>query len=124
MFLEAISKINDPKLKAQYLKKLRKLLTKEETNKHNLPKFTISLSETMERFNKLKPKKLNIEDLQFEVNQIKNEIRQLKGENNRPEDRVSILEINNKFNHNSSITKPIQLLRMKNLSPPKTSKIR
>jgi predicted nuclease with TOPRIM domain len=52
----------------------------------------------MERFNKLKPKKLNIEDLQFEVNQIKNEIKQLKGENNRLEDRVSILEINNKFN--------------------------
>jgi hypothetical protein len=25
----------------------------------------------MERFNKLKPKKVNIEDLQFEVNQIK-----------------------------------------------------
>ncbi len=37
LFLEAISKINDPELKAQYLKKLRKLLTKEETDKHNLP---------------------------------------------------------------------------------------
>ena len=28
-----------------------------------IPKPTISLSETLERFNKLKPKKINLEDL-------------------------------------------------------------
>jgi hypothetical protein len=94
LLLEAISKINNLELKAQYLEKLRKLLNKQETSKHNLPKLTISLSETFERFNKLKIKKVNIEDLQLEVNQIKNEIKQLKTDNNNLQDRLSILEIN------------------------------
>ena len=85
---------NNPKLKAQYLEKLRKLLNKQETNKQNLPKPTISLSETFKRFNKIKPKKVNIEDLQHEVNQIKGEIKQLKTDNNNLQDRLSILEIN------------------------------
>jgi hypothetical protein len=81
LLLEAISKINDPELKANMLHKLRKMLNKKETNDLKIPKPTISLSETLERFNKLKPKKVNLEDLQFEVSQIKKEIQQLKSEN-------------------------------------------
>ena len=86
------------------LHKLRKMLNKEKTDDLKTPKPTICLSKTLERFNKLKPKKVNIEDLQFEVNQIKNEIQQLKRENNKLEsknanleDWVSILELNKKF---------------------------
>ena len=51
----------------------------------------------MGRFNKLKIRKVNIEDLQLEVNQIKNEIKQLKTDNNNLQDRLSIHEINKKF---------------------------
>ena len=86
------------------LHKLRKMLNKEKTNDLKKAKPTINLSETLERFNKLKPKKVNLEDLQFEVNQIKNEIQQLNTDNNKLEnkkanlkDRVSILELNKKF---------------------------
>jgi predicted nuclease with TOPRIM domain len=104
LLLEAISKINDPELKANMLHKLRKMLNKEKTNDFKTTKPTISLSKTLERFNKLKPKKVNLKYLQLEVNQIKNEIKQLKNENNKLEsknanleDRVSILELNKKL---------------------------
>jgi hypothetical protein len=97
LLLEAISKLNNPKLKAQYLQKLINLLTRKENVNHVKNKPTINLSETLERFHKLKPKKINLEDLQHEVNQIKNEIKQLKFENNKLEDRIAILEINKKF---------------------------
>jgi hypothetical protein len=108
LLLEAISKINDPELKASMLHKLRKMLNKKEATKDDkLPKPTISLSETLERFNKLKPRKINLEDLQSKINQIKKEIIQLKavneqlesqnakleGKNAKLEDRVSVLEL-------------------------------
>ena len=81
LLLEAISKINDPELKASMLHKLRKMLNKKEETKDKKPKPTISLFKTLERFNKFKPKKINLEDLQFEGNQIKKEIIPLKNEN-------------------------------------------
>jgi hypothetical protein len=112
LLLEAISKINDPEFKASMLQKLRKMLNKKEATKDDkLPKPTISLSETLKRFNKLKPKKINLENLQSEVNQIKKEIIQLKvvneqlesknakleGKNAKLEDRVSVLELDKIF---------------------------
>jgi predicted nuclease with TOPRIM domain len=112
LLLEAISKINDPELKVSMLHKLRKMLNKKEATKDDkLPKPTISLFETLERFNKLKPKKVNLEDLQSEINQIKKEIIQLKavneqlesqnakleGKNAKLEDRVSVLELDKIF---------------------------
>jgi hypothetical protein len=108
LLLEAISKINDPELKASMLHKLRKMLNKKEATKDDkLPKPTISLSETLERVNKLKPRKTNLEDLQSEINQIKKEIIHLKavneqlenqnvkleGKNAKLEDHVSVLEL-------------------------------
>jgi hypothetical protein len=42
------------------LHKLRKMLNKEKTNDLKTPKPTISLSETLERFNKLKPVSLKV----------------------------------------------------------------
>ena len=80
------------------------MLNKKETNDTKIPKPTISLSETLERFNKLKPKKVNLEDLQNEVSQIKKEIQQLKSENDKLQDRVSDLELDKKLkliNNNS-----------------------
>ena len=71
MLLEAISKINDSELKENMFHKLRKMLNKKETNDVKIPKPTISLSETLEKFNKFKPKKINLEDLQTKVSQIK-----------------------------------------------------
>ena len=108
LLLEAISKINDPELKTSMLHKLRKILNKKEATKDDKlpkpPKPTISFSETLERFNKLKPKKINLEDLQSEINQIKKEIIQLKavneqleGKNAKLEDRVSVLEFDKIF---------------------------
>jgi predicted nucleic acid-binding Zn-ribbon protein len=88
------------------LHKLRKMLNKKETNDTKIPKPTISLSETLERFNKLKPKKVNLEDLQNEVSQIKKEIQQLKSENDKLQDRVSDLELDKKLkliNNNSDL---------------------
>jgi predicted nuclease with TOPRIM domain len=94
------------------LHKLRKMLNKKDEVKDNkLPKPTISLSETLERFNKLKSKKVSLEDLQLEIKQIKQEIIQLKdvnkqledknlkleNKNNKLEDRVSILELDKIF---------------------------
>jgi hypothetical protein len=121
LLLEAISKINDPELKASMLHKLRKMLNKKDEVKDNkLPKPTISLSETLERFNKLKPKKVSLEDSQLEIKKIKQEIIQLKdvnkqledknlkleNKNTKLEDRVSILELDKIFkplnNHESS----------------------
>ena len=92
---------------------------KEATKDDKLPKPTISLFETLERFNKLKTRKINLEDLQYEINQIKKEIVQLKaaneqlesqnakleGKNAKLEDRVSVLELNKIFkpvNNNDS----------------------
>jgi hypothetical protein len=88
LLLEAISKINDPELKASMLHKLRKMLNKKDEVKDNkLPKPTISLSETLERFNKLKPKKVSLDDLQLEIKQIKQKIIQLKDVNKQLEDK-------------------------------------
>ena len=105
LLLEVISKINDPELKASMLHKLRKMLNKKEETKDNkIPKPTISLSKTLERFNKFKPKKINLEDLQSEVNQIKKEIiqltvvnEQLESKNAKLENRVSVLELDKIF---------------------------
>ena len=47
--INLISQIDDPKLKEEYLKKLKKILVKDENDKKMKSK--ISLDETLERFN-------------------------------------------------------------------------
>ena len=101
------------------LHKLRKMLNKERTNDIKTPKPTISFSETLERFNKLQPKKINLEDLQLEVNQIKSEIKQLKTENNNLKSKNANLEdrVSNLIKNLNLLTiKTIPLLKMRNLS--------
>jgi hypothetical protein len=81
-----ISKIENPKLKEEYLKKPKKLTMKEV---HKFSKSRISLEETLERFSKQKSKVITISDLQHEISNIKHDIVGLKKE-------VNDLKINNK----------------------------
>ena len=56
--------------------KFKKNLLKDETGKKL--KSTINFVETLERFNKKKSKYLTVNDLQHEINIVKNEISELK----------------------------------------------
>ena len=79
MLITLISKIENPKLKEEYLKKLKKLMTKEFSKPF---KSRISLDETLERFSNPKPKVITISDLQHEISNIKQDIVGLKKEVN------------------------------------------
>ena len=68
-------------------RKNQMLTKKDEVKDIKIHKPTISLSETLERFNKLKTKKVSLEDLQLEIKQIKQEIVQLKDVNKQLEDK-------------------------------------
>jgi hypothetical protein len=83
MLLDLISKIEDPELKEEYLKKL--MIKKEKTPSTS----RISLEETLERFSKPKTKEITISDLQYKISNIKNDIVELKKE-------VNDLKTNNK----------------------------
>jgi hypothetical protein len=86
MLLDVISKLEDPELKEEYLKKLKKLMIKKEKTPSTS---RISLEETLERFSKPKTKEVIISDLQYEISNIKNDIVELKKE-------VNVLKTNNK----------------------------
>ena len=73
-----ISQIDNPKLKEEYLKKLKKTMIKEED--HKRIKTKISLGETLERFNKKKSKEITVNDLQHEITNIKKEIIELNND--------------------------------------------
>ena len=59
--------------------KFKKNLVKNQTNKKQ--KSTISFEETLERFNKKNSKDLTINDLQHEINIVKQEISELRHKN-------------------------------------------
>jgi predicted nucleic acid-binding Zn-ribbon protein len=86
MLLDLISRLEDLELKEEYLKKLRKLISKNEKTPSTS---RISLEETLERFSKPKTKEITISDLQYEISNIKNDIVELKKE-------VDVLKTNNK----------------------------
>jgi hypothetical protein len=77
LLITLISKIENPELKEEYLKKLKKSMIKE-ANKPSKSK--ISLDETLERFSKQKSKVVTISDLQHEISNIKKDIVDLKKE--------------------------------------------
>ena len=79
MLITLISKIENPELKEEYLKKLKKLMTKD-VNKPSKSK--ISLDETLERFSIQKTKVIIISKLQHEISNIKQDIVGLKKEIN------------------------------------------
>ena len=74
--MNLISQIDNPELKEEYLKKLKKTPIKDENDKKMKAK--ISFDETLERFNKKKSKEITINDLQHEITIIKKEIIELK----------------------------------------------
>ncbi|KAL4632369.1 hypothetical protein ACB092_04G045300 [Castanea dentata] len=76
LLLTLISKVEDPNLQKEYLDKFMKNLTKDEKVKKS--KSTISFEETLERFNKNKSKEIIVNDLQYEIKTVKQEIIQLK----------------------------------------------
>jgi predicted nucleic acid-binding Zn-ribbon protein len=86
MLLTLISKIENSELKEEYLKKLKKLMSRDEKTPS---KSRISLEDTLERFSKPKNKEVTISDLQHEISNIKNDIVELKKE-------VNVLKTNNK----------------------------
>jgi hypothetical protein len=75
LLITLISKIENPELKEEYLKKLKKTMIKE-VNKPSRSK--ISLDETLERFSKQNSKVVTISDLQHEISNIKKDIVDLK----------------------------------------------
>ena len=86
--MELISKVDDPDLKSFYLKKLKNLISSHEPGTSQTSSQKISLSTTLERFNKPK-KEITLKDLQKEVNQIKSEIKFLKSENTEIRSQLS-----------------------------------
>jgi lipopolysaccharide export LptBFGC system permease protein LptF len=107
LLLDLISKIENLELKRQYLKKLRKLLTKKEVTKTKTPE--VSLSNTLKRFNKPK-KQITINDLQLEVNQIKSEIKILKEENQELKQDVNLLKLS------KNLSQPLAVLMIAKLN--------
>ncbi|KAL0014006.1 hypothetical protein SO802_001075 [Lithocarpus litseifolius] len=78
LLIKLISQIQNPELQEEYLDKLKKNLTKDENVKKLKSK--ISFEETLERFNKKKSKELTVNDLQYEIAVVKQEIIKLKDE--------------------------------------------
>ncbi|KAG2716679.1 hypothetical protein I3760_03G138700 [Carya illinoinensis] len=99
-----IIKLGYPELKQEYLLKLKKTLTHPESEP---PKQRINFQETLERFQKKKPKEVSTQDLQNEVNLIKKEIIELKTEVNKLKDsnfalqqELLCVKIDKQFDHN------------------------
>ncbi|CAL9010817.1 unnamed protein product [Prunus brigantina] len=64
LLIDLISKIENPDLKSEYLRKLRKIITQDTGTSHPSP--VINLSSTLERFNK--KKEVSLHDLHSESN--------------------------------------------------------
>ena len=78
LIIQLINQIQNPELQKEYFDKFKKNLIKDETGKKL--KSTISFEETLERFNKKKSKEWTVNDLQHEINVVKQEINKLKHE--------------------------------------------
>ncbi|CAL9012684.1 unnamed protein product, partial [Prunus brigantina] len=74
LLIDLISKIENPDLKSEYLRKLRKIITQETGTSHSSP--VVNLNSTLERFNK--KKEVSLHDLHSEVKLVKKEIVELK----------------------------------------------
>ncbi|CAL9004303.1 unnamed protein product [Prunus brigantina] len=74
LLIDLISKIDNPDLKSEYLRKLRKIITQDIGTSHPSP--VINLSSTLEIFNK--KKEVSLQDLHSEVKLVKKEIVELR----------------------------------------------
>ena len=103
LIIQLINQIQNPELQKEYLDRFKKNLIRDEIGKK--PKSTISFEETLERFNKKKSKKLTVNDLQHEINIVKQEINELKHEfksmksdNNNLKQELIMLKIDKDLN--------------------------
>ena len=103
LIIKLINQIQNPELQKEYLDKFKKNLIKDETSKKL--KSTISFEETLERFNEKKSKELIFNDLQHEINVVKQEINELKHEfksiksdNNNLKQELLLLKIDKNLN--------------------------
>ncbi|CAL8993918.1 unnamed protein product, partial [Prunus brigantina] len=74
LLIDLNSKVENPELKSEYLKKLRKVISSENPSQ-SVPQ-PISLNSTLEKF--AKKKEITLQDLQLEVKMVKKEIVELK----------------------------------------------
>ncbi|XP_008233166.1 PREDICTED: uncharacterized protein LOC103332224 [Prunus mume] len=82
LLIDLISRVENPELKSEYLKKLRKVISQESPSS-SIPQ-PIILNTTLEKFNR--KKEVTLQDLQLEVKMVKKEIVELK------QDLVRLLE--------------------------------
>ena len=108
LLINLISQIDNLELREEYLKKLKKTLIKDESDKRMKPK--ISLDETLERFNKKKSKELIVNELQHEIAiikeeiiQLKNEFKSIKNDNFNLKQEILLLKIDNNLIINNLI---------------------
>ncbi|KAI5335122.1 hypothetical protein L3X38_025255 [Prunus dulcis] len=74
LLIDLIGKVENPELKSEYLKKLKKVLSQENSS-HPTPQ-PVSLNTTSEKFNSRK--EVTLQDLQLEVKKVKKELAELK----------------------------------------------
>ncbi|CAL8992099.1 unnamed protein product [Prunus brigantina] len=79
LLIDLISKIENPELKSEYLRKLRKVIS-HESQGQSTPT-PISLNSTLEKF--AKRKEVTLQDLHLEVKMIKKEIVEIKQESRK-----------------------------------------
>jgi regulator of replication initiation timing len=106
LFITLISKIENPQLKEEYFKKLKKTMIKEAIKPS---KSKISLDETLEKFSKQKSKVATVLDLQHEISNIKKDIvglkknlHNLKIDNKNLEQEFLISRLKNCFQEHNS----------------------
>ena len=102
LLIDLIGKIDNPELKTEYLKKLKKLITQENIIK--TPQEKISLTTTFDKF-KNKKQEITVQDLQHEIKIIKTQIQTLQQqqlkltcENKEIKDDLNIIKIDSQFN--------------------------
>ena len=118
LIIQLINQIQNLELQKEYLDRFKKNLMKEETGKKL--KSTISVEETLERFNKKRSKELTVNNLQHEINIVKQEINELKHEfksmksdNNNFKQELIMLKIDNEQDeHKEGVESRINVKRL------------
>jgi hypothetical protein len=95
LLIDLIGKIEDFQLKQQYVKKLKQLLV-QQSKKPQCTRPIIDLNATIERFSR-KQKEVTLQDLQQEINLIKQDIIKLKDNDKKLKDSITILQLKDSF---------------------------
>ncbi|KAI5324361.1 hypothetical protein L3X38_033434 [Prunus dulcis] len=76
LLVDLIGRVQNPELKSEYLRKLKKILSQDSQSSLSPTPQPISINTTLEKFNRRKD--VTIHDLQLEVKQVKKELVELK----------------------------------------------